>query len=180
MVPVTCGSCRSSVFQVVPASYAMDIGRKRQYREWTLLGLVGTMALVANLPRQALDSIGIEPRLMMGVLGLMLVLALFLCVRFFFLQLYALLAVGANVPEKWAAGLGISQTPLLAALIVMVTMSLLNYRVKMLPSGLEPPKRKQNPEGIQVLLGAIDSGNVSYIRTALRLEFDFMSWMGKA
>lgn len=150
----------------------MDIVKKQQYREWTLLGLVGTMALVANLPRQVLDNIGIEPRLMMGVLGLMVVLALFLYVRFFFFLLYALLAVGANVPEKWAAGLGISQTPLLAALIIMVTMSLLNYRVKMLPSGLEPKKRKQNPEAMQVLLSAIERGNVSYIRTVLSMDFD--------
>lgn len=126
------------------------------------------MALVANLPRHLLDRIGVETGLMMGVLGLMVVLALFLYVKFFFFLLHALLAIGANVPEKWAAGLGISQAPLLAALIVMVVMSLLNYRVKMLPSGLESKKRKQNPEAVQVLLNAIERGNISYVRTVLR------------
>ena len=150
----------------------MDIVKQQKIREWTLLGLVGTMALVANLPRHLLDSIGIEAGLMMGVLGLMVVLALFLYVKFFFFLLYALLAIGANVPEKWAAGLGISQTPLLVALIVMVAMSLLNYRVRMLPSGLEPKKRKQNPEAMQVLLNAIERGNISYVRTVLSMDFD--------
>ena len=150
----------------------MDIIKRQKFREWALLGLVGTMALVANLPRHLLDRIGVEAGLMMGVLGLMVVLALFLYVKFFFFLLYALLAIGANVPEKWAAGLGISQTPLLGALIVMVALSLLNYRVKMLPSGLEPKKRKQNPEAMQVLLNAIERGNISYVRTVLSMNFD--------
>lgn len=150
----------------------MDIVRQKQIREWTLLGLVGSMALIANLPHQVLSNIGVEPSLLMAILGLMVVLALFLYVRFFFFLLYALLAVGANLPEKWAEGLGISQTPLLAALIAMVAMSLLNYGVKMLPTGLEPKKRKQNPEATQVLLTAIDRGNMPYVKTLLTMDFD--------
>lgn len=150
----------------------MDIVRQKQIREWTLLGLVGLMALIANLPHQVLSSIGIEASLLMAILGLMVVLALFLYVRFFFFLLYALLAVGANLPEKWAEGLGISQAPLLAALIAMVAMSLLNYGVKMLPSGLEPRKRKQNPEATQVLLNAIERGNIAYVKTLLAMDFD--------
>jgi hypothetical protein len=62
----------------------MDIVRQKQVREWTLLGLVATMALVANLPRAALESIGIEQGLLMAMLGLMVVFALFLYVRFSF------------------------------------------------------------------------------------------------
>lgn len=150
----------------------MDIVRQKQIREWTLLGLVGTMALIANLPPHLLESIGVETGLIMAILGLLVVLALFLYVRFFFFLLYALLAVGANLPEKWAEGLGISQGPLLAALIAMVALSLLNYGVKMLPSGLEPKPRKQNPEATAVLLNAIERGNVVYIKTLLSMEFD--------
>ena len=153
----------------------MDIVKQKQIREWTLLGLVGTMALVANLPRHLLSSIGLEAGLLMGILGLMVVLALFLYVRFFFFLLYALLAVGANLPEKWAEGLGVSQAPLLAALIAMVALSLLNYGAKMLPSGLEPKQRKQNPEATQVLLNAIERGNLSYVKTLLTMDFDLDS-----
>ena len=54
----------------------MDIVRQKQVREWTLLGLVATMALVANLPRAALESIGIEQGLLMAMLGLMVVFVL--------------------------------------------------------------------------------------------------------
>ena len=65
----------------------MDIVKQKQIREWTLLGLVGTMALVANLPRHLVDRIGIDPGLIMAMLGLMVVFALFLYVRFFFFLL---------------------------------------------------------------------------------------------
>jgi ankyrin repeat protein len=100
------------------------------------------------------------------------VLALFLYVRFFFFLLYALLAVGANLPEKWAEGLGISQTPLLFTLVVMVILSLANYSAKLMPSGLEPKKRKPNPEATKVLLHSIERGNLPYVNTVLTMDFD--------
>ncbi|MDP1612412.1 MAG: ankyrin repeat domain-containing protein [Sulfuritalea sp.] len=130
------------------------------------------MAVVANLPRHALDKFGLEPGLLMAVLGMMVVFALFLYVRLFFFLLYALLAVGANLPQTWADSLGISQTPMLVALIAMVALSLLNYGAKTLPTGLEPKKRKQNLEATRVLLEAIERRNLSYIKTLLNMDFD--------
>jgi ankyrin repeat protein len=150
----------------------MDIVRQKQIREWTLLGLVGAMALIANLPRHLVERIGLDPGVLMALLGFMVVIALFLYVRFFFFLLYALLAVGANLPDQWATSLGISQFPMLVALIIMVALSLLNYGAKMLPSGLEPKPRKQNSEATQVLLDAIARDNLPYIRTLLTMQFD--------
>ena len=150
----------------------MDIVRQKQIREWTLLGLVGTMALVANVPRHLVDRLGMDPSLIMAMLGLMVVFALFLYVRFFFFLLYALLVIGANLPDQWANSLGISQMPMLIALTVMVALSLLNYGAKMLPSGLEPKPRKQNSEATQVLLDAIARDNLPYIKTLLTMQFD--------
>ena len=150
----------------------MDIVRRKQIREWILLGLVGAMALVANLPRHVLDRFQVEPGLLMALLGLMVVFALFLYVRFFFFVLYALLAVGANLPEKWAESLGISQTPMLVALVAMVLLGLINYSAKALPSGLEPKKRRSNPEVTRVLLEAIERRNMPYVRTLLSMDFD--------
>ncbi len=150
----------------------MDIVRQKQIREWTLLGLVGAMALIANLPRHLIDRIGLQPEVLMALLGLMVVIALFLYVRFFFFLLYALLAVGANLPDQWANSLGISTLPMLVALTIMVALSLLNYGAKMLPSGLEPKPRKQNTEATQVLLDAIARDNLPYIKTLLTMQFD--------
>jgi len=150
----------------------MDIVRQKQIREWTLLGLVGAMAVIANLPPHLVDRIGLDPGVLMALLGLMVVIALFLYVRLFFFLLYALLAVGANLPDKWAESLGISQLPMLVALTAMVAMSLLNYGAKMLPSGLEPKPPKQNSEATQVLLDAIARDNLPYIKTLLTMQFD--------
>jgi hypothetical protein len=150
----------------------MDIVKQRRIREWILLGLVGAMALVANLPIEVLESAHVERGVIMAVLGLVAIIALFIYVRFFFFLLYTLLAVGANLPEKWAEALNISQGPLLLTLISMVSLSLLNYAIKLLPTGLEPKKRKKNPEAIRVLLNAIDRGNPNYVKSVLSMEFD--------
>lgn len=150
----------------------MDIVRQKQIREWTLIGLVGAMALIANLPRHLIDRIGLEPGVLMALLGVIVVIALFLYVRFFFFLMYALLAVGANLPDQWANSLGISTMPMLVALIIMVALSMLNYGAKMLPSGLEAKPRKQNSEATQVLLDAIARDNLPYIKTLLAMQFD--------
>jgi len=150
----------------------MDIVRQQQIKEWTLFGLVGAMALVANFPNDLLEQLGLDPQLLMALLGLMVVFALFLYLRFFVFLLYALLAAGANIPQQWADSLGISQAPLLGALIAMVALSSLNYGAKMLPTGLEPKKRKQNLEATKMLLEAIERGNLSYIKTLLTMDFD--------
>lgn len=150
----------------------MDIVKQRRIREWMLLSLVGLMALVANLPTSTLDAAGLERGIIMAVLGLVVILALFLYVRFFFFLLYSLLTVGANLPEQWAEALHISTGPLLLTLISMVCVSLLNYGIKLLPSGLDPKPKKKNPEAIQVLLNAIDRGNPNYIRSVLSMNFD--------
>jgi hypothetical protein len=150
----------------------MDIVQEKRIREWTLLSLVGIMALVANLPRRLLNDIGVQPDLLMAVLGVLVLLALFLYVKFFFFLLFMLLTVGANVPGKWAQELGMNQEVLLATLIAMVAMSLLNYAAKLLPTGLEKRARKQNPRAFETLRNAIERGNVSYVATLLSMDID--------
>jgi ankyrin repeat protein len=130
------------------------------------------MAVVANLPDHVLGRFGVQTDLLMAVLGVLVVLALFLYVRFFFFLVYMLMIAGANIPDQWAAELGLSREALLTTLIVMVAMSLLNYGAKLLPSGLEAKKRKHNPEAIRVLIDAIDRRNLSYVKTLLTMDFD--------
>lgn len=150
----------------------MDFIARRQRREWLLLSLVSLTALMANLPRDLLHSFGLEPRFMMAVLGLVVVLALFLYLRFFFFLLYALLAVGANLPDQWAQALGIERLPLLLSLGMMIALSLINYKAKMLPSGLEPKARTQSPEGLKALLAAIEKGNAGHAKMVLAMNID--------
>ncbi len=150
----------------------MDIVQEKRLREGALVGLVGAMAVVANLPERWLERMGVQVELLMAVLGVLVVLALFLYVRFFFFLVFILLIAGANISDQWASELGLSREALLGTLIVMVAMSLLNYSAKLLPTGLEPKKRKKNPEAILVLLDTIDRHNVSYVKTLLTMDFD--------
>jgi len=91
----------------------MDIVKQKQIREWTLLSLVGAMALVANLPAHVLGNIGVERGLLMAILGVMVVIGTVpLCAP---LLLSALCAVGhrRQPAGKMGESLGISQAPML-------------------------------------------------------------------
>lgn len=150
----------------------MDIVLEKRIREWSLIGLVSVMAVIANLPKDILARIGVQAELLMAVLGVLIVLALFLYVRFFFFLVFILLAAGANLPDHWAATLGLSREALLGTLVVMVAMSLLNYGAKLVPTGLEPKPRKKNPEAVGLLFEAIERRNLSYFKTLLTMDFD--------
>ena len=146
----------------------------RRPQEFILLGLVALTAIVANLPADLLAPLGVKPDYMVALLGFIVVLALFLYLRFFFFLLYVLLAIGANVPSQWADALGISQLPLLVTLIAMVGLSLLNYSVKMLPSGLDKSDTtpKQSIEGTKALIAAIERGNTPQVKQILAMGID--------
>ncbi len=146
----------------------------RHTQEIFLLSLVAMAAIAANLPVDILRPYGIEPRYIVAVLGIMVVLAMFFYLRFFFFLLYVLLAIGANVPEQWAAALGLSQVALLVTLGAMVGLSLLNYGIKLLPSGLEKPdtEQKQSIEGTKALLSAIERGNTPQVKQILAIGID--------
>lgn len=151
----------------------MDYLQARRLKEFTLLTLVGLTAVVANLPSDVLLARGLEPRYLLAVLGILVLLALFLYVRFFFFLLYCLLAVGANLPDQWAEGLGIARLPMLIALGVMVVFSLLNFALKVVPSGLDANvRRRRSPEGIKALVHAVERENLGAVRQLLRMNID--------
>lgn len=152
----------------------MAESESRRPQEFMLLALVALTAIVANLPDSLLAPLGIKPGYLLAVLGCVVVIALFLYLRFFFFLLYVLLAIGANLPAQWAEELGISRQLLLVTLVAMVGLSLLNYAVKLLPSGLEAPTvtPKQSAEGTKALLAAIERGNAQQVRQILELGID--------
>ena len=62
-----------------------------------------------------------------------------------------------------------SDIPTMAA---MVGISLINYVVALLPTGLEIPSREKSPEGIKALFYAIEKGNLVYAQKVLSMNFD--------
>lgn len=150
-----------------------DLLSRLRIKEILIFGLIALIAVVANLPREYIEqTLGIDYQLLFGVLGSLVVIALFLYLKFFFFLAVVLLIAGANLPEQIADGFGISKIPLVLALVAMVGISLINYIVKLLPTGLEQKPRERSPEGIRAMFYAIEKSNLVYAQKVLSMNFD--------
>ena len=150
----------------------MDFLQSRKYKEWALVGLVGLATVFALLPADLADQLSINRSYIAAILGILLVIALFLYLKFAFFIMVALLVIGANVTDSWSDTLGISKLPLIIALIAMVGISLINYVVSILPTGLEPKPREKSPEGVKAMFYAIEKDNLVYAQKILSMNFD--------
>jgi hypothetical protein len=149
-----------------------DLLSRMRVKEIVVFSLILLIAVVANLPHEYVEHLGIDRQLLFGVLGSMVVIALFLYLKFFFFLAVVLLIAGANLPEQIADGFGISKVPLVLALIAMVGVSLINYAIKLVPTGLEPRPREQSPEGVRAMFYAIERNNLVYAQKLLSMNFD--------
>ena len=150
----------------------MDFLQARKYKEWALVSLVSLAAIFALLPPNIADELSINRAYIAAILGILLVIALFLYLKFAFFIMVALLVVGANVTDNWSDTLGISKVPLIIALIAMVGISLINYVVSILPTGLEAKPREKSPEGVKAMFYAIEKDNLVYAQKVLSMGFD--------
>jgi ankyrin repeat protein len=150
----------------------MDFLQARKYKEWALVGLVSIATIFALLPPNIAEELSINRAYIAAILGILLVIALFLYLKFAFFIMVALLVVGANVTDGWSETLGISKLPLIIALIAMVGISLINYVVSILPTGLEPKPREKSPEGVKAMFYAIEKDNLVYAQKVMAMGFD--------
>ncbi len=144
----------------------------KRMRDWILFALIGLTVILVNLPQQWLDSASINRNLLLGVLALTVFIALFLYLKFQFFFLVVALALGANMPGEVSESLGISTMPLIIAMAFMIGISLINYVVDLLPTGLEEKPKEQSAEGIKALFYAIEKGNLVYAQKILSMNFD--------
>ena len=138
-------------------------------KEWILVVMVGAIALLANLPANLTDQIGVKVEYLVITLGAVVFVALLLYMRFTFFLIIVLLVIGANLPGQYAQALGISKIPLILTLALMVGVSLINHLVKLMPSGLE---RDDSSEAQKALFYAIEKGNLVYAQKLLNLNLD--------
>ncbi|HEY6862961.1 MAG TPA: ankyrin repeat domain-containing protein [Burkholderiales bacterium] len=148
------------------------MGKIKNIREWTLFVLVGGTALLANLPEDWLAALSVERNVLLALLALIVFIALFLYLKFQFFFLVVLLAVAANMPADVADKLGVATAPLVIAMIAMVGISLINYVVGILPTGLETKPKERSVEGIKAIFYAIEKGNLVYAQKLLSKNFD--------
>jgi uncharacterized protein len=149
-----------------------DLLTRLRIREVALFGLIALTAVLANLPEDYIEELGLNRNYLLAGLGSAVVIGLFLYLRFFFFFSVVLLFLGANLPEQIAQGFGISKIPLILALVSMVGISLINYVVKLLPTGLEPKPKEKSPEGVRAMFYAIEKNNVPYGQRVMSMNFD--------
>lgn len=147
------------------------LGRMR-LREWVLMSLIALSAVLANMPRETIEKFGLNPDYLIAALACTVIFGLFLYLKFFFFLAVVLLIAGANMPEQIAERFSISKVPLILALVVLVGISLINYAVRLLPTGLEAKPKQKSPEGIRAMFYAIEKGNLVYAQKIISMDFD--------
>jgi len=141
-------------------------------REWMLVAMVAIASILANLPEEWLEQLSVNRTWLLALLALTIFIALFLYLKFQFFFLVVALAIGANMPSSVSDTLGISRMPLVIAMAAMVGISLINYVVALLPTGLEVKPKEKSKEGIVALFYAIEKGNLVYAQKVLSMNFD--------
>ncbi len=147
------------------------LGRVRT-REWVLMSLIALTAILANLPSEFLEKYQLNPNYLVAALSCTVIFGLFLYLRFFFFLAVVLLIAGANMPEQIADRFNVSKVPLILALVLLVGISLINYVVKLMPTGLEPKPKAKSPEGVRAMFYAIEKGNLVYAQKVISMDFD--------
>ena len=151
----------------------LDFLTKLRIRELVLMGLITITAVLANLPEEYVEGrLGVSSETLLALLGIAVIIGLFLYLKFLLFVAVLLLIAGANMPEQIAEGLNISKVPIVLALVALVGVGLINYVVKVLPTGLEPKPKEKSPEGIRALFYAIEKSNLVYAQKVLSMNFD--------
>jgi len=151
----------------------LDFLTRLRIRELVLMGLITITAVLANLPKEYVEeTLGVNTTTLLAVLAIAVIIGLFLYLKFFFFVAVVLLIAGANMPDQIAEGLNISKIPIVLALVALVGIGLINYVVKLVPTGLEPKPKEKSPEGIRAMFYAIEKNNLVYAQKVLSMNFD--------
>ena len=151
----------------------LDFLTRLRVRELILMGLIAITAVLANLPEEYVeDTLGVNRATLVAVLGIAVIIGLFLYLRTGLFIAVVLLIAGANMPDQIAEGLNISKIPIVLALVALVGVGLINYVVKLVPTGLEPKPKEKSAEGVRALFYAIEKNNLVYAQKVLSMNFD--------
>jgi hypothetical protein len=151
----------------------LDFLTKLRIRELVLMGLITVTAVLANLPGEYVtDTLGVSAGGLVAVLGIAVIVGLFLYLKTGLFIAVVLLIAGANMPDQIAEGLNISKVPIVLALVALVGVGLINYVVRLVPTGLEPRPKEKSAEGVRALFYAIEKNNLVYAQKVLGMNFD--------
>jgi hypothetical protein len=138
--------------------------------EVVILILVSLMSFAANLPSQLVDNM-LDKKLLLLVLTASVVIALFHYLRLMLFLAIVILAIGANLPQEFAVSMGINPKIMLAVLGFMVTLALLNYVFRLMPTGVEENTYEALDTRYE-LLAAIFRGDLARVSELLAMDID--------
>ena len=151
----------------------LDFLTRLRLRELILMGLIAITAVLANLPEEYVDeTLGVSRATLVACLGIAVIIGLFLYLKTGLFIAVVLLIAGANMPDQIAEGLNISKIPIVLALVALVGVGLINYVVRLVPTGLEPRPKEKSAEGVRALFYAIEKNNLVYAQKVLGMNFD--------
>jgi uncharacterized protein len=151
----------------------LDFLTRLRIRELVLMGLIVITAVMANLPDEYVEeSLGASRGMLVACLGIAVIIGLFLYLKTGLFVAVVLLIAGANMPDQIAEGLNISKIPIILALVALIGVGVVNYVVKLMPTGLEPRPREKSAEGIRALFYAIEKNNLVYAQKVLSMNFE--------
>ncbi len=136
--------------------------------EALILLTASVMSLFANLPDTILGGL-VDRKVLIAALAAVVVVAMFRYLQMLLLLAIVVLAIGANLPAELASELEISQPALLLSLAILITITLVNRAVKLLPTGTETPDEKITNARL-ALLAAIAKGDVPSIERMLATD----------
>ena len=151
----------------------LDFLTRLRIRELVLMGLIVITAVMANLPDEYVEeTLGASRAMLVACLGIAVIIGLFLYLKTGLFVAVVLLIAGANMPDQIAEGLNISKIPILLALVALIGVGVINYVVKLMPTGLEPRPKEKSAEGVRALFYAIEKNNLVYAQKVLSMNFD--------
>ena len=152
---------------------SLDFLTRLRIRELILMGLIVITAVLANLPEEYVEeTLGVNRATLVALLGIAVIIGLFLYLKTGLFIAVVLLIAGANMPDQIAEGLNISKIPIVLALVALIGVGLINYVVKLVPTGLEPKPKEKSAEGVRALFYAIEKNNLVYAQKVLSMNFD--------
>ena len=132
-------------------------------KDYVLLTIVTIMSIGANLPDTLAGLSGLDRKLLVAGLLLVVTIALVRYSKFALILAVAILSVGANLPQEIANTFNIEPRILLVALVAIVLFSLINRIIKM-PTGLDEEQGFISKEGAKALFRAIANRRIRIAR----------------
>jgi hypothetical protein len=140
-----------------------------KFSEVAMLFVVVVLSIAANLSdHYGLGDIISRKTLLILLTGTIFI-ALFHYLRLMLFIAILTLAIGANLPDEIGKILGISPFVMLVSLGLLVTLSLVSYLFKLLPTGIEQPKINTE-ESRKSVLNAVTKGDLVNLHRLLKFN----------